>query len=625
MRKDLIIIFVLIPLVSILQYYLLSNSLTLGFKPDDWILYFTYKALGSNPLSNLPAVWAERGLYTTYQVYYMGLLDSLFSLNYFAFHLSNLILKIVATLGLYPLILIIFKKRLLAVLTVILFSISPSAVGPLEFVVKGSDYLAIIFMEGFLLIYYLLISGKLSGWKYYFLLFIFFIFSFSSSPIRMFPLLVIPLLIESFLILKNLSRNTIKHSLKRLLVLYFPFIAAFIFLSNVSLIGDAYAPARILKKVLEGNLYLILAPFSGIGYLFITNDYVGKIFGLISTDNFRDYLTFILGGPTVILGLITILVSWSLIAKGKLIFIILTSILNFLVQILFFFISTYHFRFSSLNVNYDFTNLYSVIFGGYILTVGVMAFLFSLKHEGSQNKLLASFWVGSAFLFIFTFFTWAFAPLGTGFNSTSYYLVVASIGSSLMTATLLVAVYNKIKYSRIRSLVNLVSLILILILILIFVTGSKEIRLRYSSLNRDGRGAWGQIILQKEARRVLTKYKEGDSALFYFDTSGIVGYGPFYSEGFLVSFPLFMLFQRGKVIDGCIGIIYEDNKMLVLKNSFQVQNGIKGFYYQTLCVKNGKMGVVNLFFTPDNFYALKIKDKKLIDIKEIVLDKLNID
>jgi len=197
--KSFVIILGIFLIVAV-QYYLLRDSLTLGFKPDDWILYFSYKSLGSHPLSKIASVWSERGLYTTYQVYYMGLLDSLFGLNYFLYHWSNLVLKILATVSLYPLILIIFRNKLLAALAVIIFSFSHSAVGPLEFVVKGSDYLAIFWMNLFLLMYYLIASNKLKGWKYYFLLFVLFYLSLAFSPIRIFPLIIIPLLVESFLV-----------------------------------------------------------------------------------------------------------------------------------------------------------------------------------------------------------------------------------------------------------------------------------------------------------------------------------------------------------------------------------------------------------------------------------------
>jgi len=617
-RKDLPVILILILLVIISQYYLLHDSLTLGFKPDDWILYFAYKTLGSNPLSQLASVWGERGLYTTYQVYYMGLLDSLFGLNYYAFHLTSLILKMIATIGLYPLILILSKNKLLAVLTVVLFSISHASVGPLEFVVKGSDYLAIIWMEAFLFLYYQLISNRLSGLKYYFSLFVLFIFTFSSSPIRMFPLFAAPFLIEIFWILRHSKKIIIKESIIRLSILYLPITFVFFVSNSISLTGNAYGPVGIFKKVLEGNWYLGLAPFSGVGYSFITNDYWRVIFGSIMVDNFKNYLSFLSGGPTIITGMITALISWCLITRGKILFFSLATILNFILQILFFFISSDHSRLSS-TVNYDSENLYSVIFGGYILVIGTMAFLFWLRRESSGSRLLALLWIGSAFLFIFTVLTWAFAPLDTRFSSTNYYLVVASIGSSLMNAAFLVSIYENLK-----SRLKLLAFLPFLILILIFQMSSREIRTTFFFFNQLGRGAEGQIQMQKEARYALKEYKEGNYALVYFDTSGIKhGQGPFYSEGFLTSFPIFMLLRENKLVEGCIGIIY-GNDVLELKKTMSAQNGIEGFKYRSMCIEKGKSISKNLFFSPDQFYAFKINNKKLINIKKKILDQLEI-
>lgn len=612
-------IMIMILLVASLQYFLLYDSLTLGFKPDDWILYFNYKLLGSDPLSKISYVWSQRGLYTTYQVYYMGLLDSLFGLNYYIFHLSSLILKIIAILGLYPLIRIFFKSRLLAYLVVFLFSISHSAVGPLEFVVKGSDYLAIIWMEAFLLAYYWIQNNKFLSWRYYFILPIFFILAFSFSPIRMFPLLAIPFLTEVFLILRNFHPITIRKSLVKLSIIYSPFIIAFILMKPASLLADAYGPNGILKKVLDGNWYLLLAPFSGMGYSFITNDYWREIFGLIMADNLKNYLNFLLGGPTVICGMLTTFVVWSQIQRHKILFIVSTMLLNFLFQILIYFVAFHHRKLPFLQVNYDPVNLYSIIFGGYIIIIGFMIFLNWLKSK-EKDRLSMAFWMGSAFLFVFTYLTWAFAPLGTGFRDTSYYLVVGSMGSSLMIGAFLVSFYNKLKSMTGR--LGFLAFVVFLILIPIFKMSGQEILQSYSSLNRDGRGANGQIVMQKEARRMLADFKAGDYILVYFDTSDITGLGPFYSEGFLTSFPFFMLLQNGKVIDGCIGVIYEDNRMVQLIKSIQIQNGITGFSFPASCVDNGRIRSKDLFFTFDHFYAFRIKDKKLINIKEEVLKDL---
>lgn len=239
---------------------------------------------------------------------------------------------------------------------------------------------------------------------------------------------------------------------------------------------------------------------------------------------------------------------------------------------------------------------------------------------GRSDKVLAGIWMGSAVLLIFTSLTWVFGPLGTGFSSTSYYLVVASIGSSLMVAAFLVSIYDKLKVSRLK----LLAFIPFLILIPILGMNSYTIHSRFSSLNKDGLNAAGQIAMQQEARRVMKDYKISDSALWYFDTSDITN-GPFYSEGFLTSFPFFMHLRDNKLTDGCIGVIYEDAKMVELRKLVQVQDGIPGFNHPALCVNNGKGGFKSIFFNAEDFYAFKLKGKKLIDIKEIVLDKLNID
>lgn len=613
-----ILLAVMVLLVVLSQYFLLGGALTLGFKPDDWILYFSYKLLGPHPLSKIITVWSERGIYTSYQVYYMGLLDSLVGLNYQAFQYINLTFKILATLSLYPLTLILFKRKMLSFLAVLLFAIAPSAVGPLEFVVKGSDYLAIIWMNFFLSVYYLITVNKLSGLKYYFLLFFLFVLSLTFSPIRIFPLIVIPALVEIFLVLKHFDRTAAKRSFTRLVLLYWPFIILILY-SPISVLGDAKGPFGVVEAILKGNWFNILAPFSGIGYLFITNDFWGKIFGSIITVNFKNYLYFLAGGPTIICAIFTAILAWSRIPEKKLLFFIITSSLNFIAQLLFFFIAFYHLQNPEvIKPHYDSSNLYSVIFGGYILIVGFMTFIYWLKW-GGNNRVLSSIWIGSVFLFIFIFLTWFFAPVGTGFDATSYYLVVASTGYSITVAAFLVSFYDRLKLSRLK----IVAFVSFLIIMPIFIMNNQEISQRFSGLNEYGRGAKGQIMMQEEAKRVLQNYKEGDSILVYFDTSDITD-GPFYSEGFLTSFPFFMHFRENKLMDGCIGVIYENEKMLELRKLVQVKGETKGFGYPALCVNGQKGGIKSLFFTPDQFYAFKIEDKKLIEIKENVLKQLNI-
>src|SRR3989344_6519792 len=143
-RISLIIFVLLVPILSVLQYLSLSPVLNYGFTPDDWGLLLFYKTLGDNPLSKIGYVWEVKGAYTTGPIYFIGILNDFFGLNYQAYQITNIVLKTLATLSVFPLILIIFKRRLLAVLTTFFYGTSYMGSRSLEYVVKGTDYLAII-------------------------------------------------------------------------------------------------------------------------------------------------------------------------------------------------------------------------------------------------------------------------------------------------------------------------------------------------------------------------------------------------------------------------------------------------------------------------------------------------
>lgn len=625
LTPDYILLPVMFFLVVSSQYYLLHDTLTLGFKLDDWILYLSYKILGSNPLLKIASVWAERGLYTTYQVYYIGLLESLVGFNYQLLRGANLILKILATLSLYPLVLILFKRRMLAFFTVIIFSISFAAIGPLEFVVKGSDYLAIIWMNLFLITYYLTISNekvhffKRGFYKWeYFLLLLFFLLALISSPIRMFPLVIIPIMTELFLILKkHFCLITVKRSVRRLLILYFPFVF-FLLFAQISLYGNIYSPVIIFKEILNGSWFMLLMPISGIGYAFIPDGYWEKIFGLLITNNFKSYLIFLLGGPTIVCGLLTLMLIWSRNLVHKFFFFIFTITVNFTIQLLIFFVAFHHLKIPTSSKLFYPDSLYSVIFGTYILVVSIMLFIYHWLKRKNHDGALNAIWVGFGLLFIFTLFTWLFAPVGTTFNGSSYYLVVASVGSSIIMAAFLVLLYDKIKSGRLKFLVFSP----LLVFILIFKISDYEIHKKLFSLNENGLNADKQTVLQQEAKRVIEGYQKESFMLVYFDISDINGNGAFYYEGFLNSFPFFMHLHEDRLIKGCIGTIYEDHNLVKIKKTIRIQDGVKGFNYSALCINEEKGTYNDLFFTSNDFYAFKIKGMKLIDIKRDILNRL---
>lgn len=615
----LIIFLVLVITVLFLQFTLLDLALKIGFKPDDWILYFSYKSLGQHPLSKVTGLWAERGIYTTYQVYYMGLLEKLVGFDYRSFQIVNVIFKSLATVAVFPLMLVIFKNKSLAILTTFFFAISYAAVGPLEFVVKGSDYVAIFWMCIFLTVYYLIINKYPRNFLLLGIGLLLLVLTLGFSPIRLFPLLFLLPLTEIYLVLRHKSLDNLRNTLIRMLVFYLPFIILILY-SPGSILGFMQSPLGIFKRIIEGNWHLLLSPFSGIGYTFITNEYWGKIFGSLSVDSLEKYIYFLLGGPTVIFGVLTVIVAYIQSRQPRRFFLFAFT-LNFILEILVFFIAT-HSKYlpGNYGLHYEQSDLYSALFGIYILVLGLACFLEWIKD--GKNNLLMALWMGVLFLFVFTFAIWAFAPFGTSFSPTSYYLVVSSLGSSIFISAFLISIYNKVIRFK-KRLLKIISLVLLLVLVIfIFVMNSQEIHSRFLDLLANGRAAREQQLLQGKFKERLGNFNNSKPALFYFDSSDLSGEGgSFYSEGFLGSFPFWMHFQGNKLTDGCLEVLYL-NEYRQLLPYIREQDGERGFFFRSLCVENGKASYKDIFYKPENFYAFKIKSKDFINIKNEVLKEL---
>ena len=148
-----------------------------------------------------------------------------------------------------------------------------------------------------------------------------------------------------------------------------------------------------------------------------------------------------------------------------------------------------------------------------------------------------------------------------------------------------------------------------------------EIRTRFLDLLANGRSAHGQQVIQGRFREHIKDIDFSKPALFYFDTSDISGEGPFYSEGFLGSFPFWMHFQDRQLIDGCIEVLYLNEHKQLLPY-IREEDGERGFFFRGLCVENGKSSYKEILYKPENFYAFKIKSRNFIDIKEEVLKEL---
>lgn len=598
--------------VLFLQATVLDLALKIGFKPDDWILYYAYKSLGAEPLFRVVDVWRERGIYTTYQVYYLGLLVDTVGFNYGYFQITSLLFKVMATMAIFPLVTVIFKSRRLAALTTFLFAISPASIGPLEFAVKGSDYLAIFWLCLFMISYYFLLSNQKHNLLKFTVSFVLIILALIFSPIRIYPILILIPLVEISVMIKNRSLITVKNGIIRLSLFYIPLLGILIYAPD-SIMNILGSPLGIVQRIHEGDGSLFLVPFSGIGYLFPTHEYWHKIFGSLKADSFESYLFFILGGPTVVFGILTVFLSFCMSIRPRLFF-FSVFLTNFILEIVIFFLSL-----NSKTQNYGFEEVYSVLVGIYITVLGGTCLFRWLKNRAESN-LKAS---GLSFIFLFVFVcgTWLFAPSGTGFFGTSYYLVVALVGSSLFIASLIYQTCGFFMRSN-KRFIRLLGVIFMLFmcLLIVFISDS-TIRQRFQYLLANGRAAYGQEDLQNRFKKQIKNYPFADSRFFFFDTSEISGDGPFYAEGFLTAFPFWMHFDDEKLLPGCIEVLYGNiNELKLLVKEI---NKEKGFLYRGVCIENGKGFSKEIFYKTDNFYAFSIRSKNFIDIKDLVLKQLD--
>lgn len=606
---------VLILIVTVIQFSLLKIVLQFGFTSDDWWILFEYKLLGRavNFLDQYLLALKAQGLHHAYQIMYIGSLESLFKGNYQAYQITNIIFKILATISLYPLILIVFKRRLLAFLTTLLYGISYSSAGALLFVITGSDYLAIFFMHCFLLNYYYYFATKRKLLLYTATLLLF--LSFMSAPIRMYPLLAIIVLIEVFVWIKSRKLLTFVASLSRLILLFLPFLIILLIAPGPIAEGHLNGPSIVLKLLFYGNYHLLLTPFAGLGYTFLTNDYWSLIFGNVTFDSFRDFLLFLLHGPVIIYSLLAILLGF-LITKKPFFFILGIICTNLVFGIVSYFLITNIRGAVGPNVKvFNPISIYAIFFGFFVISVAFASLIVWLKNK--SNILLLSLFVGPIFSSVFFWGIWLIKGDVLNFKEgIHWYMVIAPIGTSLFLATLMILTFDRIRLIVNPYLKYTLVTFLFLIILPIYLISSKEINTTFENLLNIGYRASDQEEMKSKLLSYVKEPLDRKPTLFYFETQN----QKFYPIPLLDGFGERMHFRDWEVVNGCVGLIYDKS---TLEKSVVVKDGVKGFNVSSLCVENSyEAGRPEVFYKPENFYAFKLKDKDVIDIKERVLKDL---
>lgn len=614
-KANLFPLLVLFPLVIILQYIILKPHLRYAFADVDWMFLLSFKELSSlyhDPFSHITHVWKIWGVYT-YQVYYIGLIENFFGMDYRNFQIVTLVFKVIATMSIYPVILLVTKNRLAAFLTTLIYAVAYSSVGVMYTVVTSGLFVAIPVMNLFFLWYFYLINkGKNKIWEISIGVFLFSITLLLATE-RMYPLIPAVILFELFWWFKNgYSKAILFRGLKRLSGFLALFLVGYLF--NPSIFIPVSGNAGVTyQKFMLGNWQVILSPIISLGSLFVPKDFWPYL-GTPITSNFSAYIGFLLSGPMTIFALLTFFLS-VFISNRKLKFILDVLIPTTVLSLSVYFLSTHQLHIpDSVRMHFDFGYIIPALIGSFTLSVTFALFREWLRN-GRKDSLLISMVGGITFAFVFIVMTWIPADYVLVFFGIHRYLTIPAIGSSLLIACLMTAIFNKL-----RSIKALRSFAFITFLFLIPLTlfNSKVISdyMKYE-LEYAGTDAAGHIRMKEKLWSYLGNLSETEPSVFYFDESVDYDNGYFDETTIMAGFNYWMRFRGSEIVDAKLTLALLRSNLICPEPRSMCLSKVRSL----VTTQNGARGILygGVFYTSKNFYAFRFVNKDIIDIKPEVV------
>lgn len=622
------IFILLIPLVFFLESKLLEPHLRYGFADVDWGYLYQYKELGKEPLLKVFQAFKTAGVYT-YQAYYMGIVEHFFPVDNFSFigiHQVTNFFKFLSAITLFPLIYILTGKKLLSAITTLLYAVAYPAVGPIYTAAVSGNYPAIAVMNLFLTFYIYMVKNTKLGLIWLSIsTFLFFLTLFLSTE-RMYPLIPLLILGELFWAWsQKFSRFQVKASIIRASIFFSPVIIVMLLkiLGTSNSSGDVTGflgnTNNIFQKISQGNWSLILYPLISVGSLFLHREYwwlIGSESGYM--ESFLSYWGFFLG-PFLAFLLFISLLSYF-ISKKRARFLWLNTLLAATLGSIVFVLATHHLSIEpSLRIHWDPMFLNPAIIGIFVLSLAVSCLIEYVTGEKKEIYTLYLF-LGIAVPSLFIFLTWVVADIHLIFEGIHRYLAIPAIGSSFFVASLITLFYEKIhRISFLRNFAWIVFFILIPIIQLNFYVVGKYFDKELNFVGMDGEG---QIRMKSKLLSYMGNFDLKEPTLFYFDELDYDN-GYFDETTIIAGFPIWIRF-RGKS-DPLIGgkdIQYIRNGTLCQQpdpkcykklNEFVVsENGIKGLNYK------------GVFYPEKNFYAFRLKNHDVSDIKDEVAKEINL-
>lgn len=600
--KSILFLILLTIFIVISQLLILKPHLDYGFSDVDWGFLSIYKSQNPYNISqfiyNLTNNGTMGGVYT-HQIYYIGLQNEFFGFNFEKYQLTTHFFKILAIIFSFPIFLAISDSMSVAFIATILFAFSYSAVGTMYTVVTSSDYSAIFSMGLFFLMYWYILRKKSTNWCSLLITFILLVITIFLSTERMYPIPFFVGLTEFFLIWnkRKLSENTphlskdflIRNAFILLPVILVFFIRPFIFLDFFLRNG-----LELIHKINLGDWNLILTPLIALGSIVTVQ--ISSGFETVRIDNFFQYLELIII-PLLILLLLTLIICIGVFNRS--ITILYKIIFLTIISVILLYILSVHFVEHLINSQ----SLTQALIGLYILILAYISFKF---WEKRREQIYLGLFVGPLFAFIYILLTWLGAATSEIFSGVHRYLTIPSIGINFFIATIIVIIFNKASLKRIRYIIPALFLSFLLWRDIIVIDNFFDFQLNNGFRLED------QVYMRMQLRSYLSDLSKEHPSLFYFDFPQDNKNSYFYDNTIRGGFQSWMLWNEKINFNKYLvpAILWNQPQLLFLsvaKNEDGVHFTYEGKTYNT-----------------DNFYAFRLRDKKVINIKEEILKDLSI-
>lgn len=601
-------IFLLTVIISIIvELYLIEPLFRLGLGHDDWILITRYRLMGSNPIAEFFNFYKKFGPYITTDGFHISLLFNLFQTNYLNIHIVNVFLKSLAAVAVFPFVYLLTKNKLLAFLTTFLYATSYTATSSFELSSKGTNYFASFWMLIYFIFYYFIITRYWKQWYHYIILALTFWLAILISPSRMYPLLQVPLLIESFMVITK-GFSYAKTSLLRLGLIYLPGILIILYVPDQVFYNLSRKP-EFLIRITSGEWQALLTPLTGLGFMILPPDYLVSLFKLPMLASHSLYFLSIL--PYSIFFFVIFLAlnvtrikgSWKYILSYGLLYICLSLVI-------------YQLTFNSSS--YD--TIVPALTGGFVLITAILSLYRWMKVKNNKDPLLIALAIGPVIALWFITYTWYLANYALQFHPIHSYLTIPALGGSLWVGVVLISL-SKLK-PRFFSPAILIAFALFAISFINF----SEIREYWLHKINNGWGAdiqdslYSQLLIALQRRNfVITK-----PTFIYFDTSQDMLNAEVYDQGFISHIFYRLRYSNNILSEGCMLTSTEDFNSLqkkVVKKLNQLEFNFPT--YTCFIFKDKGFVQPSGSFVPEQIYAFRLMDQKVIDITDEVLYRLS--